>query len=270
MAIAKAGDISMEYYVEGSGPPLFMIMGMGGQASSWGEPLLEGLQRHFTTIRFSNRGTGGTDKPADGYTIRQMADDAAGLLDAIGIGKAHVFGISMGGMIAQEVVLNHPQKVQGLVLGCTNCGPAHSVSVAAQTLARFGQIMQLPVEERIQRYWEITVTPEFMQSRADFLTRIIELGMTTPTPMETFGRQFGAAQAFDTYDRLSQIKSPTLILHGDRDILVPVENAEILHTQIPGSRARIVQGTGHCFFWEEPEEVVEEVVKFLSGVPTPA
>ena len=82
--------------------------------------MLEGLQRHFTTIRFSNRGTGGTDKPADRYTIRQMADDAAGLLDAIAIGKAHVFGISMGGMIAQEVVLNHPQKVQGLVLGCTN------------------------------------------------------------------------------------------------------------------------------------------------------
>jgi len=264
MAIAKAGDIKMEYYVEGSGPPLLMIMGLGGQASSWGEPLLEGLQRHFTTIRFSNRGTGATDKPADGYTIRQMADDAAGLLDAIAIEKAHVFGISMGGMIAQEVVLNHPQKVQGLVLGCTNCGPAHSVAVSAQTLARFGHIMQLPVEERIQRYWEITVTPEFMQSRADFLARIIELGMTTPTPMETFGRQFGAAQAFDTHDRLSQIKSPTLILHGDRDILVPAENAEILHEQIPGSRVRIVQGTGHCFFWEEPEEVVQEVVGFLS------
>ena len=264
MAIAKAGDIKMEYYVEGSGPPLLMIMGLGGQASSWGEPLLEGLQRHFTTIRFSNRGTGATDKPADGYTIRQMADDAAELMDAIGIGKAHVFGISMGGMIAQEVVLNHPQKVQRLVLGCTNCGPAHSVAVSAQTLARFGHIMQLPVEERIQRYWEITVTPEFMQSRADFLARIIELGMTTPTPMETFGRQFGAAQAFDTHDRLSQIKSPTLILHGDRDILVPAENAEILHEQIPGSRVRIVQGTGHCFFWEEPEEVVQEVVGFLS------
>jgi len=88
--------------------------------------------------------------------------------------------------------------------------------------------------------------------------------MTTPTPMETFGRQFGAAQAFDTHDRLSQIKSPTLILHGDRDILVPAENAEILHEQIPGSRVRIVQGTGHCFFWEEPEEVVQEVVGFLS------
>ena len=266
MSIAKSGDLNMEYYVEGSGPPLLMIMGLGGQSSSWGEPLLEGLQKRFTTVRFSNRGTGATDKPTTGFTIPQMAGDAAGLMRGIGIEKAHVFGISMGGMIAQELVLNHPEQVQGLVLGCTNCGPAHSVSVAAQTIARFGQIMQLPVEERIQRYWETCVTPEFMEARADFLQRILELGMATPTPMETFGMQFGAVQSFDTYDRLPQVKSPTLILQGDRDMLVPVENAEILHGRIPGSQVRIIEGTGHCFFWERSDEVIEEVVGFLSGV----
>jgi 3-oxoadipate enol-lactonase len=267
MAMAKAGDLNMECYIEGSGPPLLMIMGLGGQSSSWGEPLLEGLQQHFSTIRFSNRGTGATDKPPNGFTIRQMADDAAALMEAIGLEQTHVFGISMGGMIAQELVLNHPERVQGLVLGCTTCGPAHSVPVPAQTLAQFGQIMQLPIEERIERFWEITVTPEFKLGRADFLRRILELGMATPTPMETFGFQFGAIQAMDTYDRLPQIKSPTLIIHGDRDILVPVGNAEILRERIPGSRMRIVQGTGHCFFWEEPELVVEELVGFLSGVP---
>ena len=90
--------------------------------------------------------------------------------------------------------------------------------------------------------------------------------MAAPTPMETFGLQMAAVQSFDTYDRLPQIKAPTLILQGDRDILVPAENAEVLHERIPGSRVRIVRGTGHCFFWEEPEEVVEEVVGFLSGV----
>jgi pimeloyl-ACP methyl ester carboxylesterase len=126
--------------------------------------------------------------------------------------------------------------------------------------------MQLPVQERIQRYWETCVTPEFMEERADFLQRILELGMATPTPMETFGMQFGAVQSFDTYDRLPQIKSPTLILHGNRDILVPVENAEILHERIPGSQVRIIEGTGHCFFWERSDEVIEEIVGFLSGV----
>jgi len=270
VSMARAGDLNMEYYVEGSGPPLLMIMGLGGQSSSWGEPLLEGLQKQFTTIRFSNRGTGATDKPSGGFTVPQMAEDAAGLMRAIGVEKAHVFGISMGGMIAQELVLNHPQQVQGLVLGCTNCGPGHSIAVAAQTIAQFGQVMQLPVQERIQRYWEITVTPEFMEERSDFLRRIIELGMATPTPIETFGMQFGAVQSFDTYDRLPQIKSPTLILQGDHDILIPAENAEILHARIPGSQVRIIGGTGHCFFWEEPAEVVEEVVGFLSKVPVRA
>jgi pimeloyl-ACP methyl ester carboxylesterase len=130
--------------------------------------------------------------------------------------------------------------------------------------------MQLPVQERIQRYWEICVTPEFMQTRADFLQRIIELGMATPTPMETFGQQFGAAQAFDSYDRLPAIQAPTLILHGDRDILIPPDNAQILRERITGAQVRIVQGTGHCFFWEAPEEVVEEVASFLSAVPAPA
>ena len=270
MTMTKVGALNMEYYDEGSGPPLLLIMGLGGQASSWGEPLLEQLQAHFRTIRFSNRGTGATDKPAGGYTVRQMADDAAGLMDAIGLEHGHVFGISMGGMIAQELILNHPERVQGLVLGCTTCGPAHSVPVPAQTLAQFGQIMQLPLEERIERFWEITVTREFKEQRADFLKRILELGTATPTPMETFGLQFAAIQAMDTYDRLPQIKSPTLIIHGDRDILVPVENAEILHQRIPESRVRIVQGTGHCFFWENPDEVVEEVVEFLSKLPVGA
>jgi 3-oxoadipate enol-lactonase len=268
MSMVKVGELNMEYYVEGSGPPLFMIMGMGGQASSWGEPLLEGLQKKFTTIRFSNRGTGATDK-AGGITIPQMAEDASGLMKAIGIERAHVFGISMGGMIAQELAITHPEQVQGLVLGCTACGPAHSVAVPADTMAKFGQMVQLPIDERVRRFWEIAVTPEFMEERADFLDHIMELGMQTPTPMETMGLQLAAIQSFDSWDRLPQIKSPTLILHGNRDILVPYENAAILQERIPGSQVRVIEGTGHCFFWESADEVVEEVVGFLAGVPAP-
>src|SRR2546428_1748093 len=104
MAMTIVGDLNIEYYEEGSGPPLLLIMGLGGQASSWGEPLLEQLQAHFSTVRFSNRGTGATDKTGAGYTILQIADDAAGLIQALGVAPAPVFCISMLGMIAPEIV----------------------------------------------------------------------------------------------------------------------------------------------------------------------
>ena len=134
MSIARVGDINIEYYVEGEGPPLLLIIGFAGQASSWGEPFLELLRSHFQVIRFSNRGTGLTDKPDAEYTIPMMADDAVGLLDELGIGKAHVMGISMGGTIAQELALGHPERVLGLVLGCTGCGAAHSVPAEPQAI----------------------------------------------------------------------------------------------------------------------------------------
>jgi pimeloyl-ACP methyl ester carboxylesterase len=270
MPIARVGDINVEYYVEGSGPPLLMIMGWGGQANSWGEPFLELLRPHFTTIRISNRGTGLTDKPGGDYTIRLMADDARALLRELGIPRAHVFGVSMGGMIAQELVLHHPQVVQGLVLGCTNCGATHSVPPRADMLARLAQIGNMPLEERVRQFWLAVVTPEFLETNKEFLDAIIETHLETPTPWETFGRQFVAIQSFDTYERLPEIKSPTLIIHGDRDTLVSAANAEVLKGRIAGSQVRIVPGVAHMFFWEKPEESAAAIVEFLASVPAPA
>ena len=270
MSMAKVGDINMEYYVEGTGPPLLMIMGLGGQAKSWGEPFLALLRPHFQVIRFSNRGTGLTDKTGGEYSIRLMAEDAAGLLAELEIEKAHVLGISMGGRIAQELVLNHAEAVRGLVLGCTGCGPAHSVTPNPQVLAQLGQIATLPLQERIQQFWLVTVTPEFMESGKEFLDDIITTHLATPTPVDTFGRQFAAIMQFDTFERLPEVKAPTLIIHGDRDVLVPVGNADILRERIADSTLRIVPGVGHMFFWEKPAESAGAIVEFLSSVPTPA
>ncbi|MDO8612809.1 MAG: alpha/beta hydrolase [Dehalococcoidia bacterium] len=268
MAMVKVGELNIEYYVEGSGPPLLMIMGLGGQAASWGEPFLEQIRPHFQTIRFSNRGTGLTDKPGGEYSVRLMADDAAGLLRELGIPRAHVLGISMGGMIAQELALNHPQAVHGLVLGCTFCGPAHGVHLPPKTLARLGQVGAMPLEQRIEQFWLVTVTQGFIDTRREFLDGIIQAHLATPTPWETFGRQFVAVQSFDTYDRLPQVQAPTLVIHGDRDQLVPVENADILHERISGSQVRIIPGVGHCFFWEKPPESAGAIIEFLkSAVP---
>jgi len=270
MAMTRVGDIDLEYYIEGSGPTLLMIMGMGGQASSWSRPFLGLLQGRFATIRFSNRGTGRSSQSPEPTTIRAMADDAAGLLEALGIESTHVFGISMGGMISQELVLNHPQLVRGLVLGCTNCGQARSLPIPPQTVARWGGLNSLPREAKIKQFWAMTVTPEFERDHEDFLDNVVKTELESPTPEETLFRQMGAAITFDTYDRLPQVKAPTLILHGDRDVLVVPGNADILHERIPGSRVVPITNAGHCFFWEQPEESANAVIEFLSKVATPA
>lgn len=274
MPNARVGDINMEYYVEGSGPSLLMIQGMGGQASSWGEPFMEALRPHFTTIRFSNRGVGLSDNPGNVVTIPAMADDAAGLLRELDIEKAHVLGISMGGMIAQGFAIRYAERVQGLVLGCTGCGPAHSVPAPPETMARLGQMMGLPAEERVRAYWALTVTPAFLESGSDLLEEMIQMALAAPEELArlqaAMALQFGAITSFTSYDRLGEIKAPTLVIHGDSDMLVPAANGEIIHGKIAGSSMHIIQGVGHCFFWEKPEESARAVIEFLGRVPVSA
>ncbi len=270
MPIARAGDINVEYYLEGSGPPLLTIMGFSGQASSWSERFLELLRSHFQIVRFSNRGTGLTDRPQVQYSVPMMADDAAGLLRELGVGKAHVLGISMGGMIAQELVLNHPQRVQGLVLGCTTPGWSHGVPPSQEIMALLMPAPGLSLEEQFRKAWPAIVTPEFVEREREFLEEMLRIGLVNVTTMDTLMRQAAAIQGFDAYDRLPEIQTPTLIIHGDKDKLVPPQNGDILRERIPGSTLRTVSGAGHMFFWERPAESAAAIVEFLSSVPAPA
>ena len=270
MPIAKAGDINIEYYVEGSGPPLVMIMGFSLSAGAWGEPFLAELRRHFRVIRFSNRGTGLTDKPNAEYTIRMMADDAAGLLGELGIDKTHVCGISMGGMIAQELVLNHAERVQGLVLGCTTPGWSKGVPPSQEVMALLMPTPGVSLEEQFRKAWPAIVTPEFVEREREFLEEMLRIGLENVTTMDTMMRQAAAIQAFDTYDRLPQIQAPTFVIHGDKDQLVSPQNGDILHERITGSTLRTVPGAAHMFFWEKPAESAQAIVEFLSSVPAPA
>ena len=171
MSMARVSDANIEYYLEGDGLPLLLISGFTAQASGWSDPFVELLQRHFETIRYSHRGTGTSDRLSGDITVRDLADDAAGLLSALGIDKAHVLGVSMGGMIAQELALNHPQRVQGLVLGCTTCaGGSHShreggaVAAAPEVIALLTPKPELSREEQIRRSWPAVTTPEFIES----------------------------------------------------------------------------------------------------------
>ena len=268
MPITKVGDINIEHYVEGEGPPLLMIMGFSLPASAWGEPFLRELRPHFQVIRFSNRGTGLTDNPETGYSRREMADDAAGLLEELGISRAHVLGISMGGTIAQELALNHPQRVRGLVLGCTGPGRARGVSPSGEVASLMAPMPGLSDEDQIRKTWPASATPEFIERERGFLEEMLRVYLEQPTPLETAIRQMVEGMSFDSYERLPEVTAPTLIVHGDRDQLVPVGNADILGERIAGSQVRIISGVGHMFFWEKPEESAEAIVEFLkSAVP---
>jgi pimeloyl-ACP methyl ester carboxylesterase len=270
MTITKAGDIHLETYIEGSGPPLLMIMGFAGSASSWGDPLLEALRPHFTCIRFSNRGTGLSDKPLTQFTIRTMADDAANLLAALKIERPHVFGISMGGLIAQELVLAYPQHVNGLVLGCTSPGRSHGAQATPDTLARMAPAAGLSPEEIVRNFFTALCSPGFILRGAAFLDGMVAEAIARPTPMETMGLQMMAITSFDSYDRLPQIKAKTLVIHGDVDMLVPPQNGKTLAEHIPGAELKSVRGAAHMFFWEEPQKSATMVTEFLSRVPAGA
>jgi len=274
MPMARVGDANIEYYLEGNGPPLLLISGFTAQASGWSTPFVELLQRQFATIRYSHRGTGTSDRLSGDITLCDLADDAAGLLSSLGMDKAHVLGVSMGGMIAQELVLSYPQRVERLVLGCTTCTGGSqprreggAVPAAPEVIALLTPQEGLSREEQIRRVWPAISTPEFIESHIDVLEERLQLSLINPTPIETSMRQMAAVQAFDAFDRLPQIKAPTLVIHGDRDVLVPVANAYVLNERIPGAELRIVEGAGHLFAFEFPEESATAAVAFLTKAP---
>ena len=267
MPTAQAGEISLEYYTEGSGPPLLLVMGFAGSAHSWGQPFIDELTKRFTVTRFSNRGTGESDRPQDQTTIRMMADDAVALLDTLGISKTHVCGISMGGYIAQEIAINYPDRVNGLVLGCTGVGGTKAVPADAATMQAMTFDANLTPPEMIRRSWYALVSDSFTENNNGFLEGMLESFLRWPTPLDTIMKQVMAIGGSSTVDRAKTIAAPTLVIHGDVDRLVPPPNGDNLHAEIAGSELRRIPGVGHMFFWEKPDESAGIVTEFLARVP---
>lgn len=265
MPKAKVGSLEMYYEVHGSGPALVMIMGLGANAAHWDPPVVRAFAHHFSVVLFDNRDAGRTTGPETAYTVKDMADDVVGLMDHLGLDKAHVLGISMGGMIAQEVALGHPQRVDHLILGCTTCGVVRGVAPSQEVLdvlmrPAAGGRMSLATAIATSR---IVLAPGWLWKH---FYRLPELALRVgryPTRPEGYARQLGAIGAFDTAPRLGRIQAPTLILHGDRDVLLPPENAHILASLIPGSRLVIFPGAAHMFNTENPGLFQKTVLDFL-------
>ncbi|PFP29709.1 alpha/beta hydrolase [Bacillus sp. AFS073361] len=266
MPIATGNGINLYYEVHGEGEPLLLIMGLSLNSKSWFRTL-PALSEHFKVIIFDNRGTGLSGKPNSPYSIEQMAEDAKCVLDAAGVETAHVYGISMGGMIAQRLSLLYPSRVRSLVLGCTTSGGATHVQPSAEVsmlmLSR-GSAVATP-EEMAWATAPILYSHSFIEKQRELVAEDIQRRIEIPVLPYAYILQLQACLAHDTSNVMDQIECPVLVIHGDEDKLVPYQNGVILAEKIPNAEFLTITGAGHIYITEANDLVNERVIEFLKN-----
>jgi 3-oxoadipate enol-lactonase len=237
---------------EGSGEPLLWITGFAISSEIF-SPVIDSYSAEFDCVRYDNRGAGRSPAPWRITSIPELAGDAVRLLDALGIDSAHVYGLSMGGMVAQEVAVRFPDRVRGLVLGCTTHGGPRAVlpspKVAAALTARGA-----PAELRAQLLGRALFSEDFLRREPALVRRYLGLLNTHRTSARGAMSHLAASAYHDTRARLGRIVAPTLVLHGDRDVLTPPANARQLAEAIPDATLALVRGAGHAYLLEQPQE----------------
>jgi 3-oxoadipate enol-lactonase len=264
MAVTTADDGTELYWEEsGSGTPLLLIQGLGWSAEMWYSlvPQLEGNHR---VIRYDGRGIGRSGVPAGPYSIERMADDAIAVLHAAGLDQAHVLGVSLGGIVAQEVALRHPDAVTSLILGCTHPGGAETVWPAPEVMQVLRERATMPFEEAVKaavKYaYSAAVDPAVIQ---EDMRRRLDL----PTSPEGYqGQLLGGLGYQGTLPRLKGLAVPALVFTGDADEMVPPVNSTTLAEAIPDSTSVTIPGAGHVCFTEQPAAVGKAVLDFLERV----
>ncbi|MGE5247816.1 MAG: alpha/beta fold hydrolase, partial [Verrucomicrobiota bacterium] len=221
--------------------------------------------RHFRVLVFDNRGTAAAGVPPGPYTTAQMADDAAALLTSVGIERAHVLGVSLGGMIAQEVALRHPDRVDGLVLACTAPGGALAVRPSPEAMAVFLTAGGEDAESELRRMLPFLYTDAYLRDRPGEIDDFVRRRLENRTPREGYAGQMAAAVSHDAAERLERIRARTLVITGDADRLVHWENSLRIAGRIPGARLVVVPGAPHRLFAENADAFNREVLSFLAG-----
>jgi pimeloyl-ACP methyl ester carboxylesterase len=260
MSTATFEGVRLAYDVEGSGQPLLLIQGLGYGRRGWG-PAPSMLARGFQVVTFDNRGFGESDVPPGPYTTGQLADDALAVLDAAEIGRAHVIGISLGGMAAQELVLAQPERVLKLVLCSTTPGGPNSVPMPQQTVALMGRQADLDPQEALRLFVVNALSPD---PPDELVEEIVAYRVANPPDGAGWWALAGAGATHDAMARLGTIRVPTLVVHGTADNVVDVRNAPLLADAIPGARLELFDGGGHLLPWERPEEFTALVEEFLA------
>lgn len=259
MPKVELAGTELHYERAGSGEPLLLIQGMSANHMAWGRPFSSLLERSFEVIAFDNRGMGLSRPVTGAFSIAEMAADTAGLLEALEIESAHVLGISMGGMIAQELALAHPEKLRSLTLGCTYCGGEGSRLMDPADFQGLVEAMGSGDAQRVFRaMYELNLSPGFRAEESHY-AEFTAMAEALPAPRETIGLQVQAITAHDTSAHLPEITAPTLVIHGTVDRVLGYPNGPLIAGLIPGARLETFEDVGHMFWWEQPERTAELV-----------
>jgi pimeloyl-ACP methyl ester carboxylesterase len=279
--------INIYYEIHGIGEPLLLIEGFGYSSWMWYKQIPE-LSKHYQVIAFDNRGVGRTDKPDCEYSMELLAHDAASLLSALGVDAAHVLGVSMGGFIAQELALRHPEKVKSLILASTSMGEGNTLNRNSKLLNGYLKLWGLlpgmvdingeakisapthnyglSQEDRILYGLSLSMSKEYFRDHPEEIDSIVKQRLENAQPGYAWKRQFTAGINFDSTERAQEIAAPALIITGSQDNIVSSESSIRLADAILGSKIKVVLGGGHLLFIERSDEFNELALGFLDEV----
>jgi pimeloyl-ACP methyl ester carboxylesterase len=269
MPRARVDNLELYYEVHGNGFPLVLISGYSGSSESWDVlvPRVRDLSKHYKVVTLDNRGTGRSRTPEGNYSIRTMGDDVAGLLDALRISKAHILGQSMGGMIAQELAINHSEKVKDLILVCTTPKGSGPDAIPRQRQAfeklrwMFAPPSGMLPEDVLEEIMRLCYHKKFFEKNKASMMAFVP---KYPTAFSTLEKHYDAIVKFDTYDRLKTIRSRTLVIHGEDDRLILPDGARMLAKRIPNAELKMFKQAGHAVLEEKWQETKPAILNFLN------
>ncbi len=261
MATVRANGIEIYYEQHGAGEPVVLIQGLGANVTGW-DSQMEPLSREYRLIAFDNRGAGRSEKPAEPYSIHQMADDTAALMDDLGIQTAHVFGMSMGGMIAQEMYHRHGARVRSLILAGTMAGGPMATFPDMNVFQQFVSNGATSMAEAIAEGLKLFYSDKFLEKNKDWLVKRSLKNMSLMAPPHALQKQMMAVMGFNAHGLLSGIKVPTLVMGATDDQIVPFANQQLIAKRIPEARFVPFEGAGHGFLTERAVAVNRAVLDF--------
>src|SRR5580692_8320221 len=258
MSFARNKGARIYWDEQGSGEPLLLIMGLSYPSYMWHRSCPV-FRKSYRTIALDNRGVGQSDAPPGVYSIALMASDAAAVLDAAGLESAHVFGASMGGMIAQEFALQYPHRVRSLVLGSTAAGGPHAVQAQPEALEALRRREVTP-EESKEAIIPFIYDPATPRERID---EDMLIRMKWYPTSEGYMGQLQGIFGWEAYSRIAQISVPTLVIHGETDRLVPAANARLIAERIPAAKLVVIPHASHIFETDQPAAAHNAILEFL-------